>query len=181
MGAGVGSSHRGSCGGTSREDGVWQLADASSHPLSAISVLYNRTPDYVTKRGWQTGRSTAVRQFQGDEQCSRHISGIGSAARIVSLMHTYEHFRPAFLLRVRAEAGSDLPGSRLLGCRDRSTHSVLAILAGPNGSSGLASLEVLYAGDAPGSVAGVMQVNFRLPEYQHPLLRSHSHCRSAAH
>jgi uncharacterized protein (TIGR03437 family) len=42
--------------------------------------------------------------------------------------------------------------------------SVLAELGGPNGSIGTASLEVLYAGDAPGDVAGVMQINFRLPE-----------------
>jgi uncharacterized protein (TIGR03437 family) len=38
--------------------------------------------------------------------------------------------------------------------------SVLVELA----NGGTASLEVLYAGDAPGDVAGVMQVNFRLPE-----------------
>ena len=38
----------------------------------------------------------------------------------------------------------------------------VAILSGPTGS--LSSLEVLYAGSAPGDVAGVMQVNFRLPE-----------------
>jgi uncharacterized protein (TIGR03437 family) len=30
--------------------------------------------------------------------------------------------------------------------------------------AGLRSLEVDYAGDAPGLVAGVMQVNFRLPD-----------------
>ncbi len=45
----------------------------------------------------------------------------------------------------------------------------VAILASPNEADGtLQSLEVLYAGDAPGMVAGVLQVNFRLPEQIQP-------------
>ncbi len=45
----------------------------------------------------------------------------------------------------------------------------VAILASPNeADSTLQSLEVLYAGDAPGMVAGVLQVNFRLPERFQP-------------
>jgi uncharacterized protein (TIGR03437 family) len=39
----------------------------------------------------------------------------------------------------------------------------VSILGSPEGNPGR-SLEILYAGDAPGAVAGVLQVNFRLPE-----------------
>jgi uncharacterized protein (TIGR03437 family) len=42
----------------------------------------------------------------------------------------------------------------------------VSVLAGPNG---LTSMEVDYAGDAPGLVAGVMQINFRLPASTSPL------------
>jgi len=40
----------------------------------------------------------------------------------------------------------------------------VAVLGGVNVFGGLTSLEVEYAGDAPDLVAGVMQVNFRLPD-----------------
>jgi uncharacterized protein (TIGR03437 family) len=53
----------------------------------------------------------------------------------------------------------------------RGFHAPVSVLA-PDGSSsvgGLTSLEVEYAGDAPGLVAGVMQVNFRLPASVNPL------------
>jgi uncharacterized protein (TIGR03437 family) len=43
---------------------------------------------------------------------------------------------------------------------------LLISVLGQNGES----LEVVYAGDAPGLVAGVMQINFRLPTVLPPKL-----------
>jgi uncharacterized protein (TIGR03437 family) len=51
----------------------------------------------------------------------------------------------------------------------RSALVPVSALNDPLGSSPGTSLEVLYAGGAPGMVLGVMQVNFQLPESFPPL------------
>jgi uncharacterized protein (TIGR03437 family) len=56
-----------------------------------------------------------------------------------------------------AEADGEIVGGRLTG-----PELPVAILT-ENAAGSLQSLEVLYGGDAPGMVAGVLQINFRLP------------------
>lgn len=68
-----------------------------------------------------------------------------------------------------ARTGPDLDGA-IITAPLQAPILPVSVLSNANAISttGLDSLEVLYAGDAPGLVAGVLQVNFRLPEHIRP-------------
>jgi uncharacterized protein (TIGR03437 family) len=89
-----------------------------------------------------TGLAAALNQ-DGSINSPQNPAKPGSIVTIFTTGgETYE-WPDGTVVPINAPAGTNLPVSVL---------------------SGLTSLEVLYAGDAPGIVAGVMQINFRLPD-----------------
>jgi uncharacterized protein (TIGR03437 family) len=83
--------------------------------------------------------------------------------------------RPGQIVTIFASGGGNslsmplLDGTVVSNSDFRSALVPVSALNDPLGSSPGTSLEVLYAGGAPGMVLGVMQVNFQLPESFPPL------------
>jgi uncharacterized protein (TIGR03437 family) len=123
----------------------------------------------VTPSGTVDGPALAVRQAL---PCIFQSSATGLAAALNqdgSINSSQNPARPGEIVTIFASGGGTYPwpDGLVVGQFAEAVLpvSVLTPLTGVNGYAGnYASLEVLYAGDAPGDVAGVMQVNFRLPQ-----------------
>ncbi|MGD0868153.1 MAG: hypothetical protein ABSB88_01275 [Bryobacteraceae bacterium] len=89
-----------------------------------------------------TGLAAALNQ-DGSINSLQNPAKPGSIVTIFATGGETYAWRDGTVVPINAPVGTNLPVSVLLG---------------------LTSLEVLYAGDAPGIVAGVMQINFRLPD-----------------
>ncbi len=103
-------------------------------------------------RNSQTGLASALNQ-NGALNSPQNPANPGEVVTVFATGGGTVFWNDGFLVPANLALSSNVPVS------------VLArLFRAANPSDGLTSLEVQYAGDAPGLVAGVMQINFRLPD-----------------
>jgi len=120
----------------------------------------------VTPSGTIGGPTLAVRQSE-PYIFRNSLTGLAAALNQDGSINSPQNPAAAGeVVTIFASGGGTYPwpdGLVVGGSEVRDAPLPVSVLAGTVGG-GVSSLEIPYAGDAPGDVAGVMQVNFRLPE-----------------